>query len=76
MAGAFFAMGADAGAVVAFLTSWALVGYTRALVWEMPFFGAHFVLWRVLIATPLPLLVGVMARIAVRTLKLRLGDKP
>jgi uncharacterized membrane protein YraQ (UPF0718 family) len=76
VAGAFIAMGADGGAIVAFLTSWTLVGYTRALVWEMPFFGAHFVLWRVLIATPLPLLVGIVARIAVRMLDLRLGDKP
>ena len=75
VAGAFLAMGADGGAVVAFLTSWTLVGYTRALVWELPFFGAHFVLWRVLIATPLPLLVGLLARVAVRTLKLRLGEK-
>ncbi len=76
VAGAFIAMGADGGAVVAFLTSWTLVGYTRALVWEMPFFGVHFVLWRVLIALPLPLLVGVLARIAVRMLGLRLGDAP
>jgi uncharacterized membrane protein YraQ (UPF0718 family) len=76
VAGAFIAMGADGGAIVAFLTSWTLVGYTRALVWEMPFFGTHFVLWRVLIATPLPLLVGIVARVAVRMLDLRLGDKP
>jgi len=75
VAGAFIAMGADGGAVVAFLTSWTLVGYTRALVWEMPFFGAHFVLWRILIAMPLPLLVGIVARIAVRMLGLRLEDK-
>ncbi len=39
------------------LASWTLVGYTRALVWEMPFFGTHFVLWRMLVATPLPILV-------------------
>jgi len=76
VAGAFIAMGADAGAVVAFLTSWSLVGYARALVWEMPFFGVHFVLWRVLIALPLPLLAGVLVRIAARMLGLRLGDKP
>ena len=75
VAGAFIAMGADGGAVVAFLTSWTLIGYTRALVWEMPFFGAHFVLWRVLIAMPLPLLAGIAARIVVRMLGLKLGDK-
>jgi uncharacterized membrane protein YraQ (UPF0718 family) len=75
VAGAFMAMGADGGAVVAFLTSWTLVGYTRALVWEMPFFGAHFVLWRILISTPLPLLVGLLARAAIRMFRLRLEDK-
>lgn len=75
VAGAFIAMGADGGAIVAFLTSWTLVGYTRALVWEMPFFGAHFVLWRLLISTPLPLLVGVVARLVVQAFGLRLEDK-
>jgi uncharacterized membrane protein YraQ (UPF0718 family) len=75
VAGAFIAMGADGGAVVAFLTSWTLVGYTRALVWEMPFFGMHFVLWRMLVAMPLPLVVGIVARIIVRLLRQRLEDK-
>jgi uncharacterized membrane protein YraQ (UPF0718 family) len=66
VAGAFLAMGADAGAVCAFIVSWTLIGYTRALVWELPFFGAHFVVWRILAALPLPIIVGLLARIAVR----------
>lgn len=66
VAGAFLAMGADAGAVVAFIVSWTLCGYTRALVWELPFFGPHFVIWRIAEALPLPILAGVLARIAVR----------
>ncbi len=66
VAGAFLAMGADAGAVVAFIVSWTLIGYTRALVWELPFFGYEFVIWRIVAAIPLPLLAGVLARIAVR----------
>ena len=66
VAGAFLAMGADAGAVIAFITSWTLIGYTRALVWELPFFGTDFVLWRILAALPLPLLAGLLARMAVR----------
>ena len=66
VAGAFLAMGADAGAIVAFITSWTLVGYTRALVWELPFFGSHFVIWRIVEALPLPILAGVLARIAAR----------
>ncbi len=67
VAGAFLVMGADAGAVVAFITSWTLIGYTRALVWELPFFGADFVLWRILAALPLPILAGLLARLVVRT---------
>ncbi len=66
VAGAFLAMGADAGAVVAFITSWTLIGYTRALVWELPFFGADFVIWRIVEALPLPILTGLLARIVLR----------
>ena len=66
VAGAFLVMGADAGAVVAFIVSWTLIGYTRALVWELPFFGADFVIWRMVAATPLPIIAGLLARIAVR----------
>ena len=66
VAGAFLVMGADAGAVVAFIVSWTLIGYTRALVWELPFFGADFVIWRMAAALPLPIIAGLLARIAVR----------
>jgi len=66
LAGAFLVMGADAGAVVTFIVSWTLIGYTRALVWELPFFGSHFVIWRIVEALPLPILAGLLARIAVR----------
>jgi uncharacterized membrane protein YraQ (UPF0718 family) len=66
VAGAFLTMGADAGAVVAFITSWTLIGYTRALVWEFPFFGPHFVIWRIVEAVPLPIIAGLLARIALR----------
>jgi uncharacterized membrane protein YraQ (UPF0718 family) len=66
VAGAFLVMGADAGAVVAFIVSWTLIGYTRALVWELPFFGADFVIWRMIAAIPLPIIAGLLARIAVR----------
>jgi len=66
VAGAFLVMGADAGAVVAFIVSWTLIGYTRALVWELPFFGSDFVLWRIVQALPLPIIAGLLARIAVR----------
>ncbi len=66
VAGAFVAMGADVGAIVAFITSWSLLGYARALVWELPFFGFDFVGWRVLAALPLPIVAGLVARAVVR----------
>jgi uncharacterized membrane protein YraQ (UPF0718 family) len=75
VAGAFLAMGADAGAVVAFITSWTLIGYTRALVWELPFFGSDFVIWRIVEALPLPILAGLLARIAVRAGLARLAAR-
>lgn len=76
VAGAFLTMGADAGAVVAFITSWTLIGYTRALVWELPFFGADFVIWRIVEALPLPIIAGLLARIVVRAGLARLEIKP
>ena len=62
IAAAFVAIGADVGATIAFVTSWTLLGYGRALVWELPFFGPEFVIWRSLIALPLPLVAGLLAR--------------
>jgi uncharacterized membrane protein YraQ (UPF0718 family) len=73
VAGAFLAVGADAGAVVAFVTSWSLLGYARALVWELPFFGVDFVGWRVLAAIPLPVIAGLLARTAVRRFGFRIA---
>ena len=42
-------VGADVGAACAFVISWSLLGYTRAIVWELPFFGLDFVTWRILV---------------------------
>lgn len=66
VAGALIAVGADAGAAIAFVTSWTLLGYNRALIWEMPFFGFDFVFWRALVAMPFPILAGVLARAVAR----------
>jgi uncharacterized membrane protein YraQ (UPF0718 family) len=62
VAGAFLVLGADAGTAIAFITAWNLLGYNRALIWEMPFFGPDFVFWRIVVAIPLPLLAGALAR--------------
>jgi len=62
IAAAFVAIGADVGAAIAFITSWTLLGYARVLVWEWPFFGAEFVMWRIVVSLPLPVVAGLLAR--------------
>ena len=76
VAGAFLALGADAGTAIAFITAWNLLGYNRALIWEMPFFGSDFVFWRVLVAVPLPFVAGALARGALSLIAARLGKNP
>jgi uncharacterized membrane protein YraQ (UPF0718 family) len=73
IAGAFLAIGADAGAAIAFVTSWTLLGVNRAVIWELPFFGVDFVTWRVALAIPLPLIAGLLARLVVNTMAHRRG---
>jgi uncharacterized membrane protein YraQ (UPF0718 family) len=73
VAGALLVAGADAGAVIALITSWTLLGFTRALIWELPFFGFDFVFWRMAISLPLPVLVGLLARLAARNFPLASG---
>ena len=60
VAAALLAVGADAGAAVA---------------WELPFFGSDFVIWRIVIAVPLPVLAGLLARLALRSGLIRWGDE-
>src|SRR5436853_6076187 len=73
VAGAFLLLGADVGTAVAFITAWNLLGYNRALIWELPFFGPEFVGWRILIAVPLPFIAGLSARIVARAVASRWG---
>jgi len=76
IASAFLIVGADVGATIAFITSWTLLAYTRALVWEIPFFGLEFVLWRTLLSTPLPIIAGLLARLIIRTVAPHWEGKP
>src|SRR5205085_8002628 len=73
VAGAFLLLGADIGTAVAFITAWNLLGYNRALIWELPFFGPEFVGWRILLALPLPIIAGLLARGAARFVGARFG---
>lgn len=58
--------GADAGAVVAYLTAWSLLGIQRLIVWELPLLGPDFVGVRILASLPLPIVAGVVARMLMR----------
>lgn len=53
--------GASRGALVAFITGWALLGMQRILVWELPFLGVDFVLMRFAVCIALPVLAGMVA---------------
>lgn len=59
------ASGADRGAAIAFISAWLLVGINRAIIWEMPFFGTDFVLFRFVISLPMPILLGLLSRLPV-----------
>jgi uncharacterized membrane protein YraQ (UPF0718 family) len=62
VASALLAIGADFGATIAMVVSWTLIGYGRAVAWELPIMGTDFTLWRILISLPLPLLAGAFGR--------------
>ena len=62
VASALLAVGADFGATISLVVSWTLIGYGRAVAWELPIMGTNFTLWRVVISLPLPLLAGAFGR--------------
>lgn len=64
--------GADRGAMIAYIVSWAILGVQRILVWDVPFMGAEFSFVRFLVCLPLPIVTGLIARRL--PLKLRLVD--
>jgi uncharacterized membrane protein YraQ (UPF0718 family) len=68
--------GADRGALVAYVTSWAMLGLQRVLVWDVPFMGAEFSLTRLLISLPLPFIAGLIARSLPLNLQLADEDEP
>jgi uncharacterized membrane protein YraQ (UPF0718 family) len=62
LAAVLMVSGADRGAAIAFVSGWLLLGINRAVIWEMPFFGTDFVLFRFLVSLPMPVLLGLAAR--------------
>ena len=51
-ASALLTVGADFGATIAMVVSWTLIGYGRAIAWELPIMGTDFTLWRIVISLP------------------------
>ncbi|MEM7718276.1 MAG: hypothetical protein AAF222_03675 [Pseudomonadota bacterium] len=61
LAASFIVAGARLPVVVAFVTAWSLYGLNRTIIWEMSFLQIEFVLFRVLICLPFPVLAGWLA---------------
>jgi len=59
---ALAAAGADIGALVAYITSWSVLGLTRIIMWELPFMGADFTATRFAASLLLPFIAGLIAR--------------
>jgi uncharacterized membrane protein YraQ (UPF0718 family) len=58
---ALYATGANKGALVAYLTAWAMFGFQRILVWEYPLMGGDFTMLRVAASFFLPVIAGMIA---------------
>jgi len=54
--------GADRGVLVAYATGWAMLGFQRVLLWELPLLGAEIVSLRLAASCLLPLFAGLAAR--------------
>ena len=62
VAAALLTVGADFGATIAMVVSWTLIGYGRAVAWEIPILGTEFTFWRAVISLPIPVLAGALGR--------------
>ena len=59
---ALAAAGADIGALIAYITSWSVLGLSRVIMWELPFMGADFAATRWAASLVLPFVAGLLAR--------------
>ena len=63
VAAALLTIGADFGATIAMVVSWTLIGYGRAVAWELPILGTDFTIWRIVLSLPIPILAGALGRV-------------
>lgn len=66
LAASFRLAGASMATLVTFVTAWSLLGINRTVIWEMSFLHIDFVLLRVLICMPLPVLAGLIVQKVLR----------
>lgn len=59
--------GAAPAAVVAFVASWGLLAIHRLIAWEIPMLGAPFALSRWVLCLGVPVALGVLARLLLRS---------
>jgi uncharacterized membrane protein YraQ (UPF0718 family) len=58
---ALHAAGANPGALIAYLSAWAMIGFQRMLIWEFPFMGPHFTALHLASSIALPVIAGMIA---------------
>ena len=58
----FWKSGTGIGTIIAYLTSWSLLGINRIFVWELPFFGPKFVIVRIGISLLVPIILGFVGQ--------------
>jgi len=56
--------GAGPGQVVAFISGWLLLSSNRTLVWELPIMGNSFLIFRMAICLPFPVIIGYLISLA------------
>lgn len=66
----FWKAGTGIGTIIAYLTSWSLLGVNRILIWELPFFGPKFVIVRIGISLLVPIILGFLGQWVFDWLKL------
>jgi len=59
----FLKMGIGIGPLVSYLTAWALLGFQRIIMWELPFLGPQIVLIRILVSILFPFVAGWLSQI-------------
>ena len=67
------ASGAGAGPIIAYLTSWSLIGFHRIIIWEIPILGLEITAVRFLASLVLPPIVGFVGGVLFHSLPVRLA---